>query len=274
MKKLLLALAVSLAMSSGAQALETSVKPQVTDLGVKPQSYMLVGNSFTFYSSGLHNIINRLAKADGVKIRRNRMVTIGGADLGWFNVWDLCRPTGIASTYVDHSDGNKIKTYDFTKEKIFDAVVLQDNSKGPIDPQRKGIFQRALQQHSTDLKAIGIKPMVMMTWAWEGKPEMTKQLADATTQAANENEIMVIPAGLAFAEALKKRPDLVMYRADHFHPSEAGTYLAGCVTYATMYHRSPVGLKFYGVEKGPEKDALFLQQVAWDTVTEFFDWQK
>ena len=44
MKKLLLALAVSLAMSSGAQALETSVKPQVTDLGVKPQSYMLVGN--------------------------------------------------------------------------------------------------------------------------------------------------------------------------------------------------------------------------------------
>lgn len=50
MKKLLLALAVSLAMTSGAQALETSVKPQVTDLGVQPQSYMLVGNSFTFYS--------------------------------------------------------------------------------------------------------------------------------------------------------------------------------------------------------------------------------
>ena len=42
MKKLLLALAVSLAMTSGAQALETSVKPQVTDLGVQPQSYMLV----------------------------------------------------------------------------------------------------------------------------------------------------------------------------------------------------------------------------------------
>ena len=85
---------------------------------------------------------------------------------------------------------------------------------------------------------------------------------------------MVIPAGLAFAEALKKRPDLVMYRTDHFHPSEAGTYLAGCVTYATMYHRSPIGLKFYGVEKVPEKDALFLQQVAWDTVTDFFGWQK
>ena len=103
---------------------------------------------------------------------------------------------------------------------------------------------------------------------------MTKQLADATTKAANDNQIMVIPAGLAFAEALKKRPDLVMYRADHFHPSEAGTYLAGCVTYATMFHRSPVGLKFYGVEPVPEKDALFLQQVAWDTVTEFFGWQK
>ena len=118
MKKLLLALAVSLAMTSGAQALETSVKPQVTDLGVQPQSYMLVGNSFTFYSSGLHNIINRLAKADGMKIRRNRMVTIGGADLGWFNVWDLCRPTGQASTYVDHSDGIRLSSLISRKKRF------------------------------------------------------------------------------------------------------------------------------------------------------------
>ena len=162
---------LALLCAGSVQALDTSVKPVVTELGVTPQSYMLVGNSFTFYSCGMHNMINRLAKEGGFKIRRNRMVTIGGADLGWFNVWDLLRPTGMASTYVDHSDGNKIKTYDFTKEKIFDVVVLQDNSKGPIDPQRKDIFQKYLKVHSTDMSVLGIKPMVMMTWAWEGKPE-------------------------------------------------------------------------------------------------------
>ena len=45
------------------------------------------------------------------------MVTIGAADLEWFNVWDLVLPTGIASTYVDHADGGKIKRFDFTKGK-------------------------------------------------------------------------------------------------------------------------------------------------------------
>lgn len=256
-----------------ANALDTSVKPLVKDLGITPQSYMLVGNSFTFYSSGLHNIINKLAKADGQKIRRNRMVTIGGADLGWFNVWELVRPTGIASTYVDHSDGGKIKQFDFTKEKVFDVVVLQDNSKGPIDPMRKDTFKTALKRHSTDLKAIGIKPMVMMTWAWEGKPEMTRALADATTTAANDNGIMVVPAGLAFAEALRIKPDLNLYRADHFHPSAEGTYLAGCVLYASMFHKSPVGLNFNGVEQIPTETAKFLQEVAWKTVTEFYGWK-
>ncbi len=271
---LLSASALCLFVPSVSQALDTSVVPLVKDPGTKPNSYMLVGNSFTFYSSGLHNIINRLAKADGQKIKRNRMVTIGAADLGWFNVWELVRPTGIGSTYVDHSDGGKIKRYDFTKEKVFDVVVLQDNSKGPIDANRAPIFREALNRHSTDLKAIGIRPMVMMTWAWEGKPEMTRHLADATTKAANENGIMVIPAGLAFAEALKQNPKIKLYREDHFHPSAEGTYLAGCVTYATMFKRSPVGLNFYGVEKVEKKDALFLQEVAWKTVNEFFGWRK
>lgn len=273
LKKALTLAAVALTMAGSAQALEVSVKPTVTDLGITPKTYMLVGNSFTFYSCGMHNMINRMAKEAGHPIRRNRMVTIGGADLGWFNVWDLLRPTGMASTYVDHSDGKKIKTFDFTKEKVFDVVVLQDNSKGPIDPQRKDTFERYLKIHATDMNAIGIKPMVMLTWAWEGQPEMTKQLADATVKAANESNVMVIPAGLAFAEAIKQIPDVKLYRADHFHPSAAGTYLAGCVMYATMFKKSPEGLKFSGVDPVDPALAKKLQTIAWQTTTEFFGWK-
>ena len=47
-----------------------------------------------------------------------------------------------------------------------------------------------------------------MTWAYKGRPEMTKQLADATISVANENNAMVIPVGLAFAKATEKRPQL------------------------------------------------------------------
>ena len=58
----LVAATLLFAATMSADALETSVKPAVTDLGITPQSYMLVGNSFTFYSCGMHNMINRLAR--------------------------------------------------------------------------------------------------------------------------------------------------------------------------------------------------------------------
>ena len=176
------------------------------------------------------------------------MVTIGAADLGWFNVWELVRPSGMASTYVDHSDGGKIKKFDFRKEKVFDAVILQDNSTGPIHPQRKEIFEKYAKQHAYDLQCFGIQPLIMMTWARKNKPEMTQQLADATTKVGNEADAMVIPVGLAFAEAIKQDPKLELYRADKTHPSPEGTYLEACVVFASMYHRSPVGLKYYGIE--------------------------
>ncbi|MDO4937304.1 MAG: hypothetical protein Q4E62_05240 [Sutterellaceae bacterium] len=268
-KIFLLGVMVSFAMS--ANAFE-QIKPKITDSGDTPKSYLLVGNSFTFYSSGLHNIINGLAKAAGTPVKRNRMATIGAADLSWHNVWEYVRPSGMAATYVDRKDGGKIKKYDFTKEKVFDVVVLQDNSTGPVNPQRKEIFEKYVKQHAYDLQCIGIKPFVMMTWSHKGKPEMLEGLANETTRVANDANAMVIPVGLAFAEAEKQRPAIELYRADKFHPSALGTYLEGCVTYATMFHHSPVGLKYYGVEQISPEDALFLQKVAWDTVTRYFGW--
>jgi hypothetical protein len=107
-----------------------------------------------------------------------------------------------------------------------------------------------------------------MSWAYKDKPEMTMQLADAYTQAANDNGALVIPAGLAFAKSIASKPDLELYAPDKRHPSPAGTYLAAATTYATLFNQSPVGLK-YSAGLSPEI-ALYLQQVANDTVKEYF----
>ena len=254
-------LASFLLIASSVSALETSVKSAVTSMEA-PSSYMLVGNSYTYYSGGLNGVINGLIEAAGIKVKRDRMVTIGGAGLGWFNV------------YVDHSDGGKIKNFDFTKEKVFDAVILQDNSRGFIQPQRQQVLKIYVKQHAYDLRCFGIQPLIMMTWARKNKPEMTAQLAEATTKVANEANAMVVPVGLAFAEAIKADSSVELHRTDTTHPSPEGTYLAACVTFATMFHRSPVGLKYYGIEKVDPKTAEFLQKVAWHTVCEFFGWQK
>ena len=96
---------------------------------------------------------------------------------------------------------------------------------------------------------------------------MTIPLADAYTAAGNENGVLVIPVGLAFARSIAIKPEIELYAPDKRHPSVAGTYLSAATTYATLFNQSPVGLK-YSAGLSPEV-ALHLQQVANDTVKEY-----
>jgi hypothetical protein len=114
----------------------------------------------------------------------------------------------------------------------------------------------------------GATPIFLMTWAYKDKPEMTAQLAEEYTVAGNANDALVIPAGLAFANAIAKRPDLELYQPDKRHPSLFGTYLSACTTYAAIYRKSPVGNKHTaGIDS---ETVRFLQTVAWETVQEYF----
>jgi hypothetical protein len=107
-----------------------------------------------------------------------------------------------------------------------------------------------------------------MTWAYKDKPEMTAQLAEEYTMAGNNNDALVIPAGLAFAKAIGKRPELEFYQPDKRHPTLIGTYLAASTAYASIYKKSPAGNSYVG---GVDpKTANFLQSVAWETVQEYF----
>ena len=100
------------------------------------------------------------------------------------------------------------------------------------------------------------------------KPEMTAALAEAYTVAGNDNDALVIPAGLAFARVVKEQPKINLYVADKRHPTLAGTYLAAGTTYAALFRRSPVGLKYTaGLDAGTAK---VLQEAAWATVQDYF----
>src|SRR5262249_46570037 len=90
------------------------------------------------------------------------------------------------------------------------------------------------------------------------------------------------PVGLAWQAALKARPDFALHVADKSHPNPAGSYLAACVFYATIYGQSPKGLSAHitgtivdhtgkiGDAQGElvnlsKEDSAFLQKVAWQT---------
>lgn len=115
-----------------------------------------------------------------------------------------------------------------------------------------------------------------MTWPKKDRPEDITKLADNTIRIANDAKMMTVPVGLAFMEAIKAKPDLEMYMPDKSHPSAAGSYLYGAVLYSTLFHRTPADINYLGECEKPlsPETAKFLREVAWNTVTEFFGWEK
>lgn len=240
-------------------------RPKVLDVGIeKPASAIYIGNSFFYYNNSLHNHVSALLRSADSKQRfRSVSATLSGSGFDWHDVESYFRPNALSS--YSFVAGNNIV---FNKlDKLFDLAIMMDCSQCPIHPQLKNVFRDYAKKHSDTVRKHGAKPVFFMSWAYADAPEMTAQLADAYTQAANDNDAFVIPAGLAFARSIAQRPELNLYVADKRHPSLAGTYLAACTTYAALFKTSPADLKYTaGLD---EATAKFLQTVAWETVRDY-----
>jgi hypothetical protein len=272
MAKILNGIVVALAalgwIAAGSSAGMAQTKPAVTSLGPDfPKAGIFIGNSFYYYNNGLPGHVSLMEKAadpDHKQDYRNTMVTIGGSGFDWHDVESYFRPNAIGSYSFD--DNNNVV---FNKPgKLFDVAVMMDCSQCPIHPRLKSVFTEYAKKNSEIVRAHGARPVFFMSWAYADKPEMTAQLAEAYTVAGNDNNALVIPAGLAFARAHAQQPELVLHAPDKRHPSLAGTYLASCVVYAALTGRSPVGNSYIAGIDAPT--AQFLQMVAWETVQEYY----
>lgn len=247
------------------QALHAQMKPKRTDIGQAPESILWVGNSFFYYNNSMHGHFGRLVTSakSGARVR-GTSVTIGGSGLDWHDMESLLRPNGLGR--YSFTGDNEIR---FNKRgRQYDTAIMMDCSHCPVHPQLQGAFHDTARKHSQTLVAAGVRPVLFMTWAYKDKPEMTAQLADQYTLAGNANDALVIPAGLAFAKAIAIDAGIELYATDKRHPSLAGTYLAACAVYATLYRKSPVGLT-YTAGLNPEL-ATLLQTAAWEAVQEYF----
>jgi hypothetical protein len=153
-------------------------------------------------------------------------------------------------------------------DKLFDVTIFMDCSQCPIHPTLAPVFDEYGKKNIATIRKNGSVPAMFASWAYADKPEMAEQLAAAYLKLANEQNVLVIPAGLAFARSIKERPALNLYAPDKRHPSLAGTYLGAATVYAVVMGKSPVGIK-YDAGLG-EETARFLQTVADDTVKSFY----
>jgi len=243
-------------------------KPKIMHIGIEqPKTVLYVGNSFFYFNDSMHRYVSGLIIAADPENKgqyRSTSITISGAGLNWHDVESYFKPGGVGS--YSFTGDNKVVFNKF--EKPFEVVIMNDCSQCPIHPQLKEIFHEYVQKHNQTVLKYGAKLALFMTWAYADMPEMTSQLAEQYTIAGNNNDALVIPAGLAFAKALSKNREILLYNRDKRHPSLLGTYLSACVIYASLYGKSPVGNPYNGGIDA--KTATFLQEVAWETVKEYF----
>ena len=243
------------------------IAPRVTSLGPNPpQTYMWIGNSFFYFNNGIASYVTGLARGEvgGGPTHRGTMLAIGGSGLEWHDVKSYFRPNAVGSYIFD--DKNNIVFN--TSKKKYEGAILMDCSQCPINPTLAPIFVKYAKKDVATIRAHGAVPVLFMSWAYADHPEMTAQLAEAYTREGNANNVLVIPAGLAFARVLKLRPDLKLNVADKRHPTLAGTYLAAATAYAALYGRSPEE-NSYTAGLDPEL-ARFLRAQAWATVKDYF----
>jgi hypothetical protein len=241
-------------------------RPKLLELaGAEPAAALFVGNSYFYFNNGLDSYVRLLAaSAEPKQNLRTVMATISDGDLSWYDLEAYYRANETSAFSVDAAN----KPVTGKPNLPFDVTVIADCSFCPVNAQTKAAFFDYAKQRVETIRKHGARPVLFMTWAYGDAPEMTAALAEAYTKAGNENNALVIPAGLAFARSIAQRPDVNLYFFDKQHPSRLGTYLAACTAYASLFHKSPVGVKWYaGID---EPTATFLQTIAWETTQGYF----
>jgi hypothetical protein len=213
---------------------------------------LFVGNSFTFKNS-LPKMVHDLAAGDP---GRTPIFTVEYAAPGW------------SLHQANKDEGLK----NLLREVRWDVVVLQEKSwllSYPADRWRRETYPSARDLHQ-EISADGARTLLFMTWGYalgdrshephDTYAAMQARLADGYSKLGAELGAEVVPAGLAWAEALHRNPGLNLWAGDGKHPGRLGSYLAACVFYAELSGRAPTRSHFTaGIDP---KQARLLQQIA------------
>ncbi len=147
-------------------------------------------------------------------------------------------------------------THDKLAAAVWTFVVLQEQSVIPsLAAQRETGMYPAVRAFTTAIRAASAEPVLLLTWAhrdgfrdvgFMDYASMQAQITAGYLEIADELGVRVAPAGVAWQTALARDSTLDLWKPDGSHPTLAGTYLAACVLYATLYFESPVGLSGAG----------------------------
>jgi hypothetical protein len=222
-------------------------------LGGEPcKQILFIGNSYT-YVNDLPGMFVKLAKAGEFRINAEM-----AAEGGW--------------TLSDHV--KSAKTMEKINSQKWDFVVLQEQSQIPasMEARNSGMYPAA-RELVRQINKNGAKPVFFLTWGhrdgWleenlNGFEAMQFSLDQGYMDIGRELNVSISPVGYAWLLALRQNPQLRLWQDDGSHPSQQGSYLAACVFYAAIFHKTPQGLSYHA--DLPEDQASQLQKIAGEAV--------
>jgi hypothetical protein len=260
MKKFIAALA--LCLDVGLAFAQSAPVPTVTQQqATNPSRVLFVGNSYFYYNDSLHNTLRKMLAAHDAAYEKSlqyKSSTIGGSSLHHHNIDWLTTPGRIGV------------------ELAFQLVVIAGNSADALSAKGQAEFRSAATEAAKTIRSRGGQVAIYMVHAYvkphrQARPDNIRKIEQFYIEMANELNALVIPVGLAFEEAYKRFPDMILHQHyDGSHPSPAGTYLAAATAMATLYGISPVGNSFDAYGKVDAATRAKLQQVAQDVVMRVF----
>lgn len=154
------------------------------------------------------------------------------------------------------------------REGGWQHVVLQEQSQlggmhiegEPFLGPPEAIFFPAVRQFVAQTTAAGATPLLYMTWSRRENLSAQGLLTSAYARMASELGAGLAPVGVAWERVRRERPALELYAEDGSHPAPAGTYLAACVMFSSLFRRPCLGAPV-SLASLPEHLARYLQQV-------------
>lgn len=224
-----------------------------------PTHFLFIGNSYLYYGDGVHNHVKRMARLDkGFNSKKNAFMSITISNGGLH----------------EHSLESYLTPGKLHINEPFNVVILQEGSALGWDGNRESLFKNTISDYVRKIREAGGEPVLYMTPAYVKPHElanegMTDRLNRIYTETANEHDLLVIPVGLAFAEAYKEKNDIELHKDfDGTHPSLLGSILASCTVYASIFG-NPIGNQYNYFGKIGKEDLDFIQTIAFETVRKY-----